>query len=229
MGNTATHSSSGHGAHDGHGHTDGHEAPLGGGVKPVWREHDFIEKLYVPAIATGLGVTLRHFFKNVFGKEKYIQTVQYPDVKAEYPQRFRGMHRLVPRADGKPRCVACFMCQTACPARCIHIEAGETDDKSIEKFPLVFEIDELRCVMCGLCVEACPCDAIRMDTGFHPPPVTSREAANVGRADLLSYFGRDEAPAKQRDPATPPPTAGGLGRVDRSDNDDDAGGARGGF
>ena len=130
---------SGHGAHE---HA-ADEAPLGGGVKPVWREHGFVEKLYVPAIASGLAVTFRHFFKNVFSKEKYIQTVQYPDVKLEYPQRFRGMHRLVPREDGKPRCVACFMCQTACPARCIHIEAGETTDTKIEKFPVVFRIDEL--------------------------------------------------------------------------------------
>jgi NADH-quinone oxidoreductase subunit I len=207
-------------------HGSGEGGPSGR-VKRVAREAGVVEKLYLPAIAAGLGVTIRHFFKNVFSREKYTPTIQYPDVKVVYPNRFRGMHRLVPREDGKPRCVACFMCQTACPARCIHIEAGETSDTSIEKFPVVFEIDELRCVVCGLCVEACPCDAIRMDTGFHPPPVLSRTDALIGRNDLLSYYGKDETGS--RSAAVPPPTAGGLGRIDRSDGDRGAGGAHGGF
>jgi NADH-quinone oxidoreductase subunit I len=210
-----------------HGHDEHKQDTKGGYVKSVAHEHDFVEKLFVPAIASGLAVTVRHFFKNLLSKEKYTATVQYPDVKLEYPPRFRGMHRLVPRDDGKPRCVACFMCQTACPARCIHIEAGETADHQIEKFPVVFQIDELRCVVCGLCVEACPCDAIRMDTGFHPPPVQTRDEADVGVNDLLGFFGRHEK--GRRDPALPPPTAAGKGRVDRSDGDGGAGGSRGGF
>jgi len=89
----------------------------------------------------------------------------------------------VPREDGKPRCVACYMCATACPAQCIYIEAGEYDSSDpaaesrvIEKFPSVFVIDELRCIDCGLCVEACPKDAIRMDTGQHVASEYAREA-----------------------------------------------------
>ena len=46
--------------------------------------------LLVPAIAAGLGATVKHFMKNVFGtkKTKYTQTIQYPDVKVEYPKDF---------------------------------------------------------------------------------------------------------------------------------------------
>jgi NADH-quinone oxidoreductase subunit I len=65
-------------------------------------------------------------------------------------------------------------CPTVCPAHCITIIPAETDDHGVEKYPAVFEIDELRCVVCGLCVEACPCDAIRMDTNMHAPPVEER-------------------------------------------------------
>ncbi len=200
-------------------------------IAHVSREIPPQEKLFVPGIVEGLGATVRHFFKNVFGgKDKYTQTIEYPDVKVEYPHRFRGMHRLVPREDGAPRCVACFMCQTACPARCIHIVAGETEDHNIEKFPVVFEIDELRCVVCGLCVEACPCDAIRMDSGFHPKPVYSRDDADFGKSDLLAVLGRDEAKSGGvRDKTAPPATAAGTGRVDRADGDGGAGGAAGGY
>jgi NADH-quinone oxidoreductase subunit I len=190
------------------------------------------EHLYVPGIAEGLGATVRHFFRNVFApkEKKYIKTIQYPEEKVEYPQRFRGMHRLVPREDGTPRCVACFMCQTACPARCIHIVAGETDDERIEKFPVIFEIDELRCVVCGLCVEACPCDAIRMDTGIHPKPVYTRKEADFGKADLLSILGREELKAGgERSQAAPPASAAGTGRVDRHEGDHGAGGRTGGY
>lgn len=218
----------------GHGHGGGAheeaESKYAFKVKNVHREETAGDQLYIPAIASGLGATVKHFFKNlVGGKAKYTSTVQYPDVKVEYPPRFRGMHRLVPREDGAPRCVACFMCQTACPARCIHIVGGETGEKSIEKYPKIFEIDELRCVVCGLCVEACPCDAIRMDTGIHPEPVYTREEADFGKADLLAMLGRDEVKAQQRIVKRPPASAAGTGRVDRKGGDRGAGGARGGF
>jgi NADH-quinone oxidoreductase subunit I len=196
-------------------------------VAQVSRDASLVDQLFLPAIASGMKTTIRHFLKNVFSREKYITTIQYPEVKTVYPERFRGMHRLVQREDGEPRCVACFMCATACPARCIHIEAGETEDSSIEKFPIVFDIDELRCVVCGLCVEACPCDAIRMDTGIHPAPVYSSEEGTFGRNDLLAINGRDQSLSPNLTP--PPATAAGTGRVDRSEGDGGAGGSRGGY
>ncbi|MCB9645250.1 MAG: NADH-quinone oxidoreductase subunit I [Deltaproteobacteria bacterium] len=200
-------------------------------IKKVSHDMDVQDRLFVPAIVSGLGATVRHFFKNIFGGEaKYSMTIQYPDVKVEYPQRFRGQHRLVPREDGAPRCVACFMCQTACPARCIHIVAGETEDDRIEKYPAVFEIDELRCVMCGLCVEACPCDAIRMDSGIHPKPVYTHEEGTFAKNNLLAVLGREEAKAGGgRSKAAPPPTAAGTGRKVREHGDGGAGGSAGGY
>jgi len=161
---------------------------------------------YLEATRKGLGVTLRHFIKNIVGKRRpadalargldvkpqgllpwnEIETIQYPEEKSHYPERFRGLHRLMQRDDGNVRCVACMCCPTVCPANCITIIPAEADDKGVEKKPAVFEIDELRCVVCGLCVEACPCDAIRMDSGMHAKPVEVRGHAIMTREKLLN-------------------------------------------
>lgn len=159
---------------------------------------------FLAATAKGLGVTVKHFARNLFLPLKKlternqpgapedqtwrneIETVQYPEEKVVYPERNRGLHRLMMRDDGNVRCVACMCCPTACPAHCITIVPAETDDKGIEKRPAVFEIDELRCVVCGLCVEACPCDAIRMDTGEHAKPVEDRADSIETKESMLA-------------------------------------------
>jgi NADH-quinone oxidoreductase subunit I len=157
------------------------------------------ERLYLREAVKGMGVIARHFWRNLFGFRdpnadvmerkgpgvNLVSTINYPDERKEYPAGYRGMHRLVPRVDGKPRCVACYMCATACPAQCIYIEAGEYEGEAIEKYPVRFEIDELRCIVCGFCVEACPKDAIRMDTGTHAPSVLSRPLAVFDKEALL--------------------------------------------
>ena len=152
------------------------------------------ERMYFPEVIRGVGILMKQFLRNFFfGRERdpdilarprnlsQNATLQYPEERAPYPPGYRGLHRLVPREDGKPRCVACYMCATICPAQCIYIEAGEyvSEDPSpesrvIEKYPTRFVIDELRCIVCGLCVDACPKDAIRMDTGRHTPSEYSR-------------------------------------------------------
>lgn len=153
------------------------------------------EKSYLPEFVRGLAVTTRHLFRNLNpDKEKRgTFTREYPEVTTIYPDRYRGLHRLMLREDGQVRCVACMCCSTICPADCIHIEAGEHDDPTIEKYPTVFVIDELRCIVCGLCVEACPCDAIRMDSGRHIPPFADRDTAFFNRDLLMELGGLSEA------------------------------------
>ena len=118
---------------------------------------------YVPEAIRGLYITFKHFLRGLF-KYETLPTIPYPDIKSPIPRDYRSKHRLLKRADGTPRCVACGMCAAACPARCIRVEAGESPDGFVEKRAISFEIDHLVCVFCGLCVEACPADAIRMDT-----------------------------------------------------------------
>ena len=136
-----------------------------------------IERLYVVEVVKGLGVTAGHLIRNfsrfIFGlvglnKTKPWATYEYPDEARPYAPRYRGRHRLTLYDTGAVKCTACYLCATACPAKCIYIEAQEHDDPNIEKFPKRYEIDTLLCIYCGYCVDACPVDAIRMDTGIHP-------------------------------------------------------------
>lgn len=147
---------------------------------------NLLERIYLWEIARGVAVTARHFFVNLFHPEA-ILTIQYPEQPIPLPgnARLRTRHRLKVRADGSPKCVACFMCQTACPARCIRIEAAEYAENNVEKYPAVFDIDLSRCVMCGMCVEACPEDAIAMDTGEIPGGAASRRELLMTKENLL--------------------------------------------
>ena len=114
----------------------------------------------------GLQITFSHMFKKPV-------TLQYPDERPTIPPGFRGLHQLNVSHD-KAKCVACYLCPTVCPAKCITVEAGE--DANHDKFAAVYEIDMLRCIFCGYCVEACPVDAVRMTDTF--------ELASYSRADF---------------------------------------------
>jgi NADH-quinone oxidoreductase subunit I len=156
---------------------------------------NFAERLYLLEVFKGLWLTSRHFFSNM---SKHLArqlgftpigrgsvTFQYPEERRPFSPRYRSRHRLTTREDGSPRCVACMMCETACPARCIYIVAGEHPDPNIEKVPTRFDIDLGVCVFCGFCVEACPEDAIRMDTGIVEIAAYSRKEMIYHIEDLL--------------------------------------------
>jgi len=156
----------------------------------------FFQRFYLIEIVQGLALTARHFFANMprhvarglglkVGKGSTV-TYEYPEERRPYATRLRTRHRLTKRQDGTPRCVACMMCETVCPARCIHIVATEHPDPNIEKMPRIFDIDIGVCVFCGFCVEACPEDAIRMDTGIVELAAYTREGMIYRMDRLLS-------------------------------------------
>jgi NADH-quinone oxidoreductase subunit I len=124
-------------------------------------------QLYVPDVMKGM---LKTFEWMVRPKA----TLQYPEVKRATRKGYRGEHRLKKDDQGRMKCVACFMCQTACPAECIEITAGPSPWPDRDKVPVQFRIDMLKCIYCGMCEEACPCDAIEL-TETYTQVSTSRE------------------------------------------------------
>ncbi len=139
-----------------------------GGVVKVnrYEKIGWVERLYVPMIVKGLAVTSRHFFRNlrgfVTGRNRTDFVVQYPEERVDFPDAFRGMPVLVQLDNGEPKCVACGLCEFACPTDCISIVPGEIEGHRIERYPEAFDIDLSRCMFCGLCEEACPEEAIVM-------------------------------------------------------------------
>ena len=142
------------------------------------------ERLYIPAIVEGLKTTIGHMFKPKI-------TEQYPEQEPKLPANYRGVHRLNRDEAGRVRCVACYMCATACPAHCIDIVAApapvEWQKDGREKYPETFVIDELRCIYCGMCEEACPVDAIELTTLYDLTGL-SREQMVFDKEKLLSVF-----------------------------------------
>jgi len=125
--------------------------------------------------AKGLGITLKHLLPG------NSTTVDYPNQKLEMSPRFRGLHRLVP-TQTREKCVACYLCPTVCPAKCITVESAENEQG--EKYPKVYKIDLLRCIFCGYCVEACPVEAIEMSDEYELASY-KREDFNFEKERLL--------------------------------------------
>ena len=139
------------------------------------------ETMFVPAVLAGLGTTFRHLTRSIRGVHRVIS---YPEQRRENMplleggmdvERYRGVHRLNRDEQGRVKCVACYMCATACPAHCIHIVGEEAPWSDREKYPIKFDIDELRCIYCGMCEEACPVDAIELTYEYDIVGLTRQE------------------------------------------------------
>ncbi|MDZ4729505.1 MAG: NADH-quinone oxidoreductase subunit NuoI [Xanthomonadales bacterium] len=111
----------------------------------------YLKSLMLLELFSGLGVTLKYFFKPKF-------TINYPEEKTPKSNRFRGLHALRRYPNGEERCIACKLCEAVCPALAITIESTQRDDGT--RRTTRYDIDLFKCIYCGFCEEACPVDAI---------------------------------------------------------------------
>lgn len=176
-------------------------APRAGAPDPRTpdKELTWLERLYLPEIAKGLVRTFRHMaFEAPFttqylgpkGQEKAAWPLRIDGETAPFNPRARGEHILKTDEQGREKCVACLLCEAACPARCIRIVPGPSPWEDRERYPVEFEIDMLRCIYCGYCEEACPCDAIELT----PKPYTvrdNREAFLYDKETLKTNYPQD--------------------------------------
>jgi len=142
----------------------------------------FIERIYLPAIVSGLAVTIKHFFMKKV-------TFSYPEVVRPRAPVYRGMQVLKRDEAGAERCTACGLCALACPAEAITMTAAERKpgEEALyreEKYAAVYEINMLRCIYCGFCEEACPKEAIFL-TNRLVPTEDLRENFIYGKDKLL--------------------------------------------
>ena len=118
------------------------------GLKDVVKKGAFVD------ILRGMSVTGTYFVVDKV-------TVEYPKEKLQTYPRFRGVHALLTDPEtGDTKCVACMLCATICPSRCISIVGEETPEG--RSHPASFDLDLSRCIFCGLCEEVCPEAAIVM-------------------------------------------------------------------
>ena len=124
------------------------------------RKTTFVDRLYLPAIFKGLSITFRRLFKKNI-------TMQFPEERWTVREHSRGMPVLVSGDDGRPKCVACSLCEFGCPPTAIFIVPTELEEgNKVERGPAVFDLNMLRCIYCGLCEEACPEEAIFMSQNY---------------------------------------------------------------
>ena len=117
----------------------------------------------ISTLATGMKTSIKVYFRKKV-------TEQYPENRKELKMfdRFRGTLNMPHNENNEHRCVACGLCQMACPNDTIKVtsETVETEDGKKKKILATYEYDLGACMFCQLCVNACPHDAITFDQNF---------------------------------------------------------------
>ena len=157
--------------------------------RPVLKTY---EKVLFIDFLIGMKTTIKNFLR------KTVTTI-YPIEKLTPPKRFRGTHahrikdgneppsflvleKFMEIHEGESRCVACYMCQQACPMPTLFkIEAVQLPNG--KKRVTTFDMNLLNCLYCGLCVDACPVDCIIM-TDNHESAAEKREQCVIHKDDM---------------------------------------------
>ncbi len=141
----------------------------------------------VGSLTAGMKTSIRVFFRKKI-------TEQYPENRKELRMfdRFRGTLTMPHNENNEHRCVACGLCQMACPNGTISVtgEMVETEEGKKKKILAAYEYDLGSCIFCQLCVNACPHDAITFDRNF--------EHAVFDRSKLILRLNREGSKVVQK-------------------------------
>ncbi|MGF1610147.1 MAG: NADH-quinone oxidoreductase subunit NuoI [Kiloniellales bacterium] len=141
-----------------------------------------LTRVLLSELLAGLWLTLRYFFRPKV-------TLNYPYEKGPLSPRFKGELALRRYANGEERCIACKLCEAACPALAITIESEPRADGS--RRATRYDVDMTKCIYVGYCQEACPVDAIVMGPNFEFSTET-REELFYNKVKLLANGDRWE-------------------------------------
>lgn len=129
-------------------------------------EHNTYLGLVFGAIKTLL-VGMKTSIKVYFRKKV---TEQYPENRKELKMfdRFRGTLTMPHNENNEHHCIACGLCQIACPNDTIKVISKniEIEDGKKKRILDRYEYNLGSCMFCMLCVNACPHDAITFDQDF---------------------------------------------------------------
>lgn len=128
-------------------------------------ERDYFNSLFygINSLLTGMRTSMKVFFRAK-------ATEQYPENRQTLvlPDRFRGSLTMPHNEANEHKCIACGLCQLACPNDTIEVisETVETEEGKRRKILKSYHYDLGSCLFCQLCVTACPHDAITFNQKF---------------------------------------------------------------
>ena len=163
----------------------------------MYKDKGYFDGLFsgIKSIGIGLKTTMREFFTKKI-------TEQYPENRQELEMfdRFRGSLTMPHNENNQHKCVACGLCQMACPNDSINVisEMKEVDGKK-KKVLVTYEYNLGSCMFCMLCVNACPHGAITFDQSF--------ENAVFDRSKLIKVLNQPGSSVIERPKPAPRPAA----------------------
>lgn len=118
----------------------------------------------VKSLLTGFGVTFKEYLTPKV-------TEQYPENRKttlHVAARHRGRLIMPQDENGNNKCIACKLCEMACPNGTITITQKqiETEDGKKKRMLEDYRYDLGECMFCELCVNACPHGAIKFVNDF---------------------------------------------------------------